>query len=131
MIHELERTLGISRAQARRVIADEWGEPILVVAKAMGMAADVLQRVLLFMNPSIGQSVDRVFQLAELYGEVSIDAARRLISIWREADSAEGPRIGHQPVAWRTAAENARRALSEVSRRPAQSRDVRVRLGQR
>jgi len=124
VIHELERTLDVSRAQARRIIGDEWGEPIVVVAKAMGMPADVLQRVLLFMNPRIGQSVDRVFALAELYGEVSAGAARRMVAIWREADKFEGPRTGHEPVPWRMAAENARRALSEVPRRPAQSRDL-------
>jgi uncharacterized protein (DUF2336 family) len=131
VIHELERALGISRAQARRIIGDESGEPIVVAAKALGLPADVLQRVLLFMNPRIGQSVDRVFALAELYGKVSVDAARRLIAIWRASDKVEGPRAGHEPVPWRMAAENARRALSEVSRRPAQSRDVRLRLRQR
>jgi uncharacterized protein (DUF2336 family) len=131
VIHELERTLGISRAQARRIIGDESGEPIVVAAKALGLPADVLQRVLLFMNPRIGQSVDRVFQLAELYGEVSVDAARRLVAIWRAADKLDGPRIGHEQVPWRMAAENARRALSEVSRRPAQSRDMRLWLIQR
>jgi hypothetical protein len=131
VIHELERTLGISRAQARRVIADESGEPIVVAAKALGLPADVLQRVLLFMNPRIGQSVDRVFQLAELYGETSVDAARRLVAIWRAADKSQGPRTGHEPVSWRMAAENARRALSELSRRPVQSRDAQLRLSRR
>ncbi len=131
VIHELERALGISRAQARRIIGDELGEPIVVAAKALGLPADVLQRVLLFMNPRIGQSVDRVFALAELYGEVSVDAARRLIAIWRASDKVERPRAGHEPVPWRMAAENARRALSEVSRRPVQSRDAHLRLSQR
>src|SRR4029077_9673752 len=32
---ELERALGISRAQARRIVGDELGEPIVVAAKAM------------------------------------------------------------------------------------------------
>jgi len=131
VVHELERTLGISRTQARRIIGDESGEPIVVAAKALGLPADVLQRVLLFMNPRIGQSVDRVFRLAELYGEVSVDAARRLVAIWRALDKFEGRRAGHEAVPWRMAAENARRALSEVSRRPAQSRDARLLLRQR
>jgi hypothetical protein len=126
-VRELERTLGISRVQARRVISDESGEPIVVVAKAMDLPADVVQRVLLFMNPRIGQSVDRVYELAELYGEISVNAARRLMAIWREADKDERSRARHQSVAWRTAAENARRALSEISRRPTHSRDIRSR----
>jgi uncharacterized protein (DUF2336 family) len=113
VVRELERTLGISRAQARRIISDDSGEPIVVAAKAMDLPADVVQRVLLFMNPRIGQSVDRVYELAELYGEISVNAARRLLAVWREADKDERSRVHHNSVAWRTAAESARRALSE------------------
>jgi hypothetical protein len=131
VVRELERTLGISRAQARRIISDESGEPIVVAAKAMDLPADVVQRVLLFMNPRIGQSVDRVYELAELYGEISVNAARRLMAVWREADKDEGSRVHHNSVAWRSAAENARRALSEGSRRPTHSQDVRLRGARR
>jgi hypothetical protein len=119
VMREIERMLGVSRVQARRIIADESGEPIVVAARAMDLAADVVQRVLLFMNPRIGHSVDRVFELAELYGEITVTAARRLVSVWREADKSEKSTAHHKGIAWRTAAENARRALSEVSRRPA------------
>ena len=90
----------------------------MVAAKAMNLPADVLQRMLLFMNPWAGQSVDRVYELAELYGEISVDAARRMIAIWRDAERTETSQAQHERSAWRTAAENARRALSEVSRRP-------------
>ena len=129
---ELERTLGISRTQARRVIADKSGEPIVAAAKAMDLPADVVQRVLLFMNPRIGQSVDRLYELAELYGEITVMAARRLVSVWREADPDDDKSMAHhKPVAWRTAADNARRALSEVSRRPTHCQDMRLRGGQR
>jgi hypothetical protein len=68
------------------------------------------------MNPRVGQSVDRVYELAELYGEITVDAARRMVAIWRDADRAPRTQPQHESVAWRTAAENARRALSEVSR---------------
>jgi hypothetical protein len=118
VIRELEHTLGLARAQARRIVSDELGEPIVAAAKAMNLAADVLQRMLLFMNPSVGQSIHRVYALAELYGEISVDAARRLIAIWRDAEEADNDVGRHEPVTWRAAAENARRALSEVSRRP-------------
>jgi hypothetical protein len=115
---ELERALRVSPAQARRIINDETGEPIVVAAKAMALPADVLQRMLLFVNPHIGQSVDRVYELAELYGEIGVDAARRLIAILREADSAERKAARHETLPWRNAAENARRALSEIAIRP-------------
>jgi hypothetical protein len=131
LIGELERMLAVSRAQARRIVNDELGEPIVVAAKAMGLPAEVLQRVLLFWSPWVGQPVDRICELADLYDEISTDAARRLIAIWREDERAEDEPIHHEPVAWRAAAENARRALSEVSRRPDFAHDAGVRGGER
>jgi hypothetical protein len=122
VIRELERTLAISRRQAQRIAGDEFGEPIMVAAKALELPADVLQRMLLFMNPRIGQSVDRVYELGQLFAEFHIMAARRLVAIWRVASAADIAPAGHEKIAWRTAAENARRALSEVSRRPAVAR---------
>jgi uncharacterized protein (DUF2336 family) len=127
VVRELERALGISRAQARRVINDESGEMIVAAAKAMDLPADVIRRILLFVNPRGVRSVERVEELAELYREINVDAARRLLAIWREADKQERSKTQHQSIAWRTAAENARRALSEVSRRPMHCRDTRTR----
>jgi hypothetical protein len=115
---ELERTLGISPAQARRIFNDESGEPIVVAAKAMNFPGDVLPRMLLFMNSRFGQSVDRVYELAELFSQISVDAARRMIAIWRAAAPDDNHQVPQRTMAWRTAAENARRALAEVSRRP-------------
>lgn len=121
VMREFERALGISHLQARRVIQDESGEPVVVAAKAMELPSDVLQRMLLFVNPRIGESISRVYELAELYGEITIDAARRMIAILRDAnpDSTEHRPVRHEPLAWRNAAENARRALSEIAHRPA------------
>jgi hypothetical protein len=93
----------------------------------MSLPADVLQRMLLFINPRVGQSVDRVYELAALYSEISVDAARRLVAIWRDADSGAHRQIRHEPSAWRAAADNARRALSEVSQRPSAHEDTRLR----
>jgi hypothetical protein len=82
---EIERALGISYQQARRIVEDDQGEPIVAAAKAMGLPADVLQRILLFMNPKIGQSVDRIYELAQLYDEISAEAACRMVAILRAA----------------------------------------------
>ena len=119
VIRELQNALGISNRQARRIVNDESGEPIVAAAKAINMPAQVLQRVLLFLNPRVGQSVDRVYELAALYDQISTEAARRLIAILREADAAEQTRSGTTTPTWRYAVESARRALSEVSRQPA------------
>jgi hypothetical protein len=123
--------LGISRAQARRIVNDELGEPIVVVAKAMELPADALQGLLLFWSRWIGQPVDRVCELADLYGEISTDAAYRLIAIWREDKRAESEPVQHEGAAWRAAAEKARRALCEVSRPPDLPDDARLRSGER
>jgi hypothetical protein len=131
LVGELGRTLRVSRAQARRIVNDEMGEPMVVAAKAVELPAETLKRVLLFMTPWAGRSVDRIYELAELYTEISVGAACRLISIWRDADSAENSHVHYEPVAWPAAAENARRPLSESSRRPELYQDGRARSGER
>ena len=98
------------------MVNDELGEPIVVAAKAMDMPADVLQRMLLFLNPKVGQSVDRVFTLATLYSEISVEAARRLIAIFCDADAVDRKSSRYVPTTWHHAVESARRALSEISR---------------
>jgi hypothetical protein len=123
VLRELERALGISRRTALRIVEDDSGEPIVAAAKAMELPADVLQRILLFMNPRVGQSVDRVYELAGLYADITVDAARRLIGIWRDADPAELNLAKHAAL-WQDAVEQARTALSDLTRRvPTPRRD--------
>ncbi len=62
----LERALGVSRELATRITRDPFGEPLVVAGKALGMSADMVQRILLCLNPVIGQSVERVFELVGL-----------------------------------------------------------------
>lgn len=103
---ELERTLSISRNLARRLIEDSSGEPAVVVAAALGMPASVLQRILLCLNPIIGQSVQRVYELALLHEEIGTDAALRLVAIWQASHKTEmksaslRPTPAHQPQYW-------------------------------
>src|SRR5262249_56666942 len=118
LMRERGRLLGISRGEARRIVHDELAEPMVVAAKGLILPVDVLQRMLLFMNPWAGESVDRIYELSELYGDISVDAARRLIAIWRDASTAETGQAQHAPVGWRTAAANGRGAVSEGPRRP-------------
>lgn len=127
VMRELQRALGVSQTLARRIVYDELGEPIAVAGKAMNLPADVLQRVILFLNPTVGHSVDRVYELASLYSEITVDAARRLVAIWRSADPGSARPARHESQPWRHAAENARRALSRIfhlSEHQPQRRDV-------
>jgi hypothetical protein len=116
VVRELERALGISRKTALRILEDDMGEPIVAAAKAMELPTDVLQRILLFMNPRVGQSVDRVYELANLYADISTDAAHRLIGIWRDADPPDARTPKHLAL-WQDAVEQARTALSDITRR--------------
>jgi hypothetical protein len=130
LMGELGRALGLSRGQARRLVHDELGEPMMVAAKALTLPVDVLQRLLLCVTPWAWQSIDRIYELSELYMEITEVAACRLVAIWRDAEPPDG--LGeHEPVGWKTAAENARRALSDALRRPEPERERRARSGER
>ncbi len=94
----LERALGVSAAVAECIARDPSGEPIVVVAKAVGMKAPVLQRILLLLNPQIGQSVERVYDLARLYDEVPPAATERMLAIWR--GTGEQRKRRHEPMYW-------------------------------
>jgi uncharacterized protein (DUF2336 family) len=114
---ELEHALAISDTQARRIVGDAHGEPIVVAAKALGLPRDALQRILLFVNPAVGQSVERVFDLAGLYDDLSPEAARHMVSIWRQSDApaARAPR----PQAAERRSSAARPEVVDKPRQPA------------
>jgi hypothetical protein len=91
-VQVLAHSLCISRDQARRVVGDELGEPIVVAAKALTIPRAVLYRILLFVNTAVGHSVERVHALAALYDDVTPQAAHDLVATWQalpvEAGSA-------------------------------------------
>jgi hypothetical protein len=115
---EVESAFGISSRLARRIVSDELGEPIVVIAKALRAPRAVVERILLFVNPRIGQSVRRVYELATCYDEISAEAALRLVAIWQEADPRAQDLPPPQPVSRRPAPELARPASPLAARRP-------------
>ena len=117
----LERALGVSRALADRIVHDPSGEPVVVVARALGMSAAVLQRVLLFLNPAIGHSVERVYDLAHLFDELTPAVAARMVAIWRQAGGRSRPL--HEPLHWDDERRDARTAST-----PARYRSDRGRI---
>jgi uncharacterized protein (DUF2336 family) len=84
---ELQRALGISVQTAERIVADDHGEPVLVALKALGTEPETLVRILLFLNPTIGESINSVFSLVRLYDEMSSSQSHKIVASWRE-DSA-------------------------------------------
>lgn len=121
----LERALSIGRPIAERITRDASGEPLVVAAKALGMPAVVLQRVLLVLNPAIGQSAARVFELSSLYEEIQPTAVERMVAIWRAASAARKPAQGpvHAPVLWDDDKRGARAAATPSQRTAALRRE--------
>lgn len=93
---ELQQSFGLSSRIADTIVNDPGGEPLLVVARAAGMQEDVLLRVLLLLNPAIGQSVERVFSLYRLYPRIGLAAVAPIMTSWREESRTPRPR--YQPL---------------------------------
>lgn len=115
----LERALGISRELADKITRDYSGETIVVVAKAIGLKTEVLQRILLCLNPVIGQSTRQVYELSCLFDEISSASAEYMLGIWRTStrrhsihasvywnDERSGPRSSTKPTSHRGAAKS-------------------------
>jgi hypothetical protein len=86
---EFARLLDLPDGLCERIINDPSGEPIVVAATAMRLPLAVLQRVLLLVNPAVGHSVERVFDLTNLAYELDRGTAVLLMSLWRDAARRE------------------------------------------
>jgi hypothetical protein len=105
---QLAEALRIPRDQARRIVRDDHGEPIVVAVKALGIARDVVYRLLMFVNPTVGHSVERVHALATLYDELSAQAAEGMVAIWQALRSEARATAKHQPLFWNDERSHAR-----------------------
>jgi len=112
----LESALGLSRDQAERINADPSGEPLLIAAKALAMPSVMLQRILMFIDPAISESVQRVFDLAGLYERISADAAHKIIASLRGHEPVRARRPAHRPMYYDDEVTRARRG--STTRRP-------------
>jgi hypothetical protein len=80
---ELSETLILPWKTAAQVVNDPTGEPLACAAKALGMPGPVFQRVLLFLKPEIGTSVQTVYRLARLYDVLNERSALIMLAAWR------------------------------------------------
>lgn len=113
----LQQGLGVSRALSRRIVTDPLGQPFVVSAKALAMPTDVFQRILMSLNPSIGQSVERVFELSDLFLDLPLSSALHLVAIWRAADRLEARSLLHRRTHWDDAPPAMRRTGAQEPRR--------------
>ena len=126
-VREMERALAIPRPIAQKIVNDAAGEPMLIIAKALDMPIDALQRILLLVNPAVGTSVRRVFDLTEFYQSMSTQSALRMVSLWRYATDPDGTLAESQRDVSAT-----RRAAPEAQRpQPASAHSEPVKRDQR
>ena len=92
-IREFERLLGVPKTLCERILNDRSGEPMVVAAKAVNMPTAVLQRILLLVNPAVSHSVQRVYDLTDLFHDLDRGTAATLLSLWR-AQAAPNPETG-------------------------------------
>jgi hypothetical protein len=119
----LAQALQIPYTQAWRIAADDLGEPIVTAAKALGMPREVVYRILLFVNATVGHSVERVHALAALYDEMTPQAAEHMIAIWQALHKKERAAPAHRPLLWNDEARaRARTATATVRRAPVTQR---------
>ena len=117
--HQLARALSIPRDQAHRIAGDELGEPVVVAGKVLRVPRDVLYRILMFVNPAVGHSVERVHALAVLYDEIMVPAAEEMLAIWQALQHHERTAARHQPLAWDDETHRSARPAPSVQRHPA------------
>jgi uncharacterized protein (DUF2336 family) len=113
----LASSLHIPREQAQRIARDDLGESILVAAKALNVSRDLVYRILMFVNPTIGHSVERVHALATLYDEMTIAAAEGMVAIWQALQADRHATAKHQTVAWNDDARQRARPAAAVDRK--------------
>ena len=68
---------------AARVVNDPGGEPLACGCKALDIPSAAFQRILLFLKPDVGASVNTVYRLSRLYDHLSERSALIMLAAWR------------------------------------------------
>jgi hypothetical protein len=109
---ELGETLILPSRVAAQVINDPGGEPLACAARALDMPSAVFQRVLLFLNPEFGSSVNYVYRLSRLYDRLSERSARIMLAAWRGSTMAVA-RAKYRPTLYDDERQRARPATAQ------------------
>ncbi|CAN5128154.1 DUF2336 domain-containing protein [soil metagenome] len=115
---ELADALILTSRVANQIATEPGGEPLACALKALGMPAESYQRVLLFLNPSLGASVMDVYRLARLYDIIDPRTALIMLAAWRGSALAAS-RAKYRPALYDDERQRARPAPAQ-SRHPGQ-----------
>jgi hypothetical protein len=113
---ELSEALILPLQVAAQLMNDPGGEPLACAARALDMPGAVFQRVLLFLKPEFGSSVNTVYRLSRLYDQLSERSALVMLAAWRGSTMAV-TRAKYRPALYDDERNRARAA-------PAQTRPV-------
>ncbi len=123
---ELGEALILPARIAAQVVDDPGGETLACAARALDMPGPVFQRVLLFLKPEVGCSVQQVYRLSRLYDRLDERSALVMLAAWRGLSMA-GTRTKYQPTLFDDERQRARPAA--VPTRPAVQPESIVRTG--
>jgi hypothetical protein len=113
---ELGESLILPSRVVDQVVNDPGGEPLACAMKALDMPSAVFQRVLLFLNPEFGESVNSVYRLSRLYDRLSERSALIMLEAWRGSTMAV-TRAKYRPALYDDERHRARAAPAQT--RPA------------
>jgi Uncharacterised protein conserved in bacteria (DUF2336) len=110
---ELGEALILPARVAAQVVSDPGGEPLACAAKALDMPSAVFQRVLLFLKPEFGSSVNDVYRLSRLYDRLSERSALIMLAAWRGSTLAV-TRAKYRPTLYDDERQRARAAPAQT-----------------
>ncbi len=85
---ELGEALILPARIAVQVVSDPGGEPLACAMKALDVSSAAFQRILMFLNPEAGSSVNYVYRLSRLYDHLSERSALVMLAAWRGSTMA-------------------------------------------
>jgi hypothetical protein len=80
---EIGEALILPSRIAAQVVNDPGGEPLACAVRALDMPSAAFQRVLMFLNPEFGSSVNNVYRLSRLYDRLTQRSALVMLAAWR------------------------------------------------
>jgi len=109
---ELSETLLLPARIAQQVVNDGGGEPLACAMRALGMPGPVFERVLLFLKPEFGTSVNTVYRLSRLYDRLGERSSLVMLAAWRGSTMAK-TRAKYRPTLYDDERQRARTAASQ------------------
>jgi hypothetical protein len=109
---ELGETLILPARVAAQIVDDAGGEPLACAMRALGMPGPVFERVLLFLKPEFGTSVNTVYRLSRLYDRLSERSALVMLAAWRGSTMAV-TRAKYRPALYDDERQRARTAPAQ------------------